>query len=561
MKVPKFGAMVDQIEDFKEMKNDKKKDKKKVKSGSYKYYNNFQYNNTSYNESDSGNDNDSVSDNDNNSPHFGPKITYLKTPTLKKSKTSYIDGFPNTNEYYNNPYKNPISNFNINYKYSNPSSYIYNTTNSNSINSVNNIKKKLINLEKEIRRDKLYINLIFYDENISNENKHLYDAFQLNVVGGLYGLRDVNLFKTLLNRIEEKGLPYILVTSGSAFRKIYTSAFISKSIQSIIIYCYDKEKYKNLFQNYKKLELITNNFGEVANCLKEKRFYSYDIKMSNQIYSNPLISFYEYENCYFVFHKALAFFFQEDYSEPIFNQEYLDEVINFIEKDKEWDSYTKKKLINGLTEFLDSQNFAEDFIKEYTSEAGFVYSFNKLMRRFESGILYLSFFMGPMYYSLVRYAENNKKVVLNKSTTLYRIIKINDELDLNFFNMEKGNIVCFPSFTSTSLEANFTPTSNAKGINKISNEDPITIKMVLEYKHYYINKPIGIILGDLSYFKSEQEVLLFPYTFIRINSIKKTNSKNYTIFCDIINRESILEFGLKKNMKIILSNGKLKNSF
>ena len=58
----------------------------------------------------------------------------------------------------------------------------------------------------------------------------------------------------------------------------------------------------NLYRNYYKVKLITNIFDEVKKFLEAKHFSSYEIDMENQIKTNPLISFYEYENCYFVFH-------------------------------------------------------------------------------------------------------------------------------------------------------------------------------------------------------------------------------------------------------------------
>ena len=73
------------------------------------------------------------------------------------------------------------------------------------------------------------------------------------------------------------------------------------------------------------------------------------------------------------------------------------------------------------------------------------------MRRIENGILQLSFFMGPMFYSLIRYLKINPSKGLTKNTTLYRTIIIN-EIDLNIYYMAIGDIIVFPSFTSTSLK-------------------------------------------------------------------------------------------------------------
>ena len=426
---------------------------------------------------------------------------------------------------------------------------------SNDEYSVANIKKKIYNLQNEIVRDKLYINLIFYDENVSRENKYLYDDLQLNVVGGFYGVRDLNMFNILIKKLEKNNLPFILLTSGSVFQKISVDIKNINFIKNIVIFCLNKKKYSIEFQNEKKVELITNSFLEVKNYLRTKKFDSFEIKMNNQLYCNPLISFYEYEKCYFVFHKLLSFFFKEDFSDPIFNEEYITEVMRYIIKDKGYELKTKNIINDILFKLGKSNDFAKDVLKEYSSENGFVYFFNKIMRRIENGILQLSFFIGPMYYSIIRDIKYNKLSGLNKSVILYRSIVIND-VDLNFYYMSIGNVICFPSFTSTSLKIGFSTTNNALKINKI-NKEKIEIEMILEYKHYSNNISPGVIIGDLSYYKNEKEVLLFPFTFIKVVKMEKINNQYYKIYCEIINRENILEFGLKNNKRIYLKNNNL----
>ena len=157
---------------------------------------------------------------------------------------------------------------------------------------VSEIKNKIYNLQYEIKRNKIYLNLIFYDERLSQENKFLYDYFQLNIVGGFYGVKEYCDFYYLLNQLNEHNLPFVLVTSGNSFQKIVPKNLSLKCIESIVIYCYDKNKYMNLYRNYYKVKLITNIFNEVKKFLEAKHFSSYEIDMENQIKTNPLISFY-----------------------------------------------------------------------------------------------------------------------------------------------------------------------------------------------------------------------------------------------------------------------------
>ena len=181
------------------------------------------------------------------------------------------------------------------------------------------------------------------------------------------------------------------------------------------------------------------------------------------------------------------------------------------------------------------------------------------MRNIESGIARLSFLMGPMYYSMLRFLKNdtNKDYSLIKNKTLHRIISIN-QYDLNIYQMAVNDIICFSSFTSTSLfEDNFVPTPNAKNVNNISEEEEITLEIIMHYTHKNDNSHIGMILNDFAEFQNEGEVLLFPFTFFKVNKLIKVDNKFYKLDCSIINKSCDLEIGLKNGKKVCIENGVL----
>ena len=82
------------------------------------------------------------------------------------------------------------------------------------------------------------------------------------------------------------------------------------------------------------------------------------------------------------------------------------------------------------------------------------------------------------------------------------------------------------------------------------------IKLIFKYKYKSGNISPGIIFADrkdskgdyLSQYPNEQEVLLFPFTFVRIISINSSNS-NKIINMEIINRASYIESTLKNDVK------------
>ena len=72
-----------------------------------------------------------------------------------------------------------------------------------------------------IKRDELRINLIHFDKNMTNgENYGYFNKFKVDVVGGFYAMDDINIFKKFLDKIAEKNIPFLVVSSGSSGKDI-----------------------------------------------------------------------------------------------------------------------------------------------------------------------------------------------------------------------------------------------------------------------------------------------------------------------------------------------------
>ena len=53
----------------------------------------------------------------------------------------------------------------------------------------------------------------------------------------------------------------------------------------------------------------------------------------------------------------------------------------------------------------------------------------------------------------------------------------------------------------------------------------------------------------------EKEILLFPFTFIKVKQLIRVDNNylySYKMECDILNRDHILEFELKKDKKVVI---------
>ena len=223
---------------------------------------------------------------------------------------------------------------------------------------------------------------------------------------------------------------------------------------------------------------------------------------------------------------------------------------------------------NLLDQFKELKKSEEDFtveaIKKYTGESLFCYLLNRVMRNFESGLVQLAYYIGPLLFGLNKYALEHPNKCLNKDTYLYRKLKVSP-LDKYIYNFSVGHIICFPSLTSTSVVSDkFKPTNLGKDINKdpFNNkknnveDNNVEINMIIKYKHHEGNITPALDISDISTSKSEDERLIFPFTFFRINKIEKNphDKDSYIFDMEIINRKKIIEYDLKEGIKYNIEN-------
>ena len=144
--------------------------------------------------------------------------------------------------------------------------------------------------------------------------------------------------------------------------------------------------------------------------------------------------------------------------------------------------------------------------------------------------------MGPFLYGLNKYVKENPTFGFREDMTLYRYIKCT-KLDFYLYKFNLNHIICFPSITSTTIREDkvFYPTKKVQEMNNIvsSKDDIINIKMIFNYKHKYGNISPGIIISDnkgkyseyLALHPEDGEVILFPFTFVRIKKISNEPKK------------------------------------
>ena len=259
-----------------------------------------------------------------------------------------------------------------------------------------------------------------------------------------------------------------------------------------------------------------------------------------------MITYYDYKKALFPIHRVIAHFF--DYYNYGFPPKYFREALKYLRKTI-LETEIKQKIITIMEKLLRSDNFPEECIKYYTGE-NLCYVFNKALRNFDKYYVEMVHFIGPFYYGIFKYALNSEKQ-LKEKTILFRDLTM-DRLDLYSYQFCEKDIICFPSFTSTTLkkELNFTPSNNANKINNDQIEEKSYVKMIIKYDPHGKCIPQGLDISDESKYSEEKEILLFPFTFFRIDKVEINTGKiddKHKIFLTIINKGDILEYGLKEN--------------
>lgn len=416
----------------------------------------------------------------------------------------------------------------------------------------------------------------------NSENYDYYNKFKVDVIGGFYAIDDLDILKNYLEEIKDKYISFIVISSGTSGKDVIPICKKYSFVKEVIIFCANysyNEHYIKEYPGYVKKVLTSINSVyeyiktftkeneitiEQKNFIEKYKFSSEEIKMNKQIQQTPIITSSEYDKCYFLVHRAYAHFFgdiNKKENKPAFSKENFCKVLDCIQKIQIYGNGDIDGLIKqfkSLLEINDNNIFVEKSIKEYTRDSSFCYILNKMMRNFESGLVKFSYYMGPFLFALNKYVKENPNYAMSKDMTLYRNMTC-PKLDFYLFKLNVGHIICFPSLTSTSSEEkHFSPTGMALAVNKVSGET-IDIKMIIKYKYSQKNISPGIIIEDkvghdgctISCFPGEKEVLLFPFTSLKIKSIKPKNEygKNIQIIeMEIINRTSYIEYTLKNNV-------------
>ena len=91
---------------------------------------------------------------------------------------------------------------------------------------------------------------------------------------------------------------------------------------------------------------------------------------------------------------------------------------------------------------------------------------------------------------------------------LYRKFYINKE-DIKLYKNSEGRVICYPAFTSTSIEANaYTP-------YKVNPSDEL-VQLIIEQN----NTKSAVSISEFSKYPDEKEYLFLPFSFFKIKNVE-----------------------------------------
>ena len=382
---------------------------------------------------------------------------------------------------------------------------------------------KLREIKEKLGISKLPLNIIYYDTNLRDkggENSNNCTFFQMNTEGTFYGCHNFDLFQLVCEQIKQRDKKFILLCSGRAAENIFNYCGQIEQIREYYIFCFKKEDYIPLLEKYQKLKGVYNKFDE----LLEKLFQIEKIPMEN-IKSSNLIFFENYNETYIKLHYKIIqkyqlykLFKEENYHEDKFIQMIAIKKPYFLETAEQLFP-DKKEIIDFFKEKTDEKESIIDpffnclenpktYIHNYTIESFYYYYLNRFLRQgdFDSFIK-LSSHISKFVYFLFQHRKKN--IEKHEKSDLYRTMILKKE-DIDLYESSIGRVICYPSFTSTSLNrGEFTPTRG-------SSEDEVVI---LEIKQNDTKNVISI--GDFSEYKGEEEYLFTPFSFFKITGVKR----------------------------------------
>ena len=393
-------------------------------------------------------------------------------------------------------------------------------------------------------------NIIYHDESFLKRYEEVSkdcEIFKNETDGAFILTTDEIIFDGLLKEIKSKSsdmntnYKFDLIVTGSTAEKILkkiNDLEADKYINRICIYSISIKKYIKLMDKYDKIEGIYNRVSQVINFINSNKEVSI-------IYPTiKLLTYKEYIDKNQIIHKLISQYYgnKDGYKSAI---SYLKDYLLWYPKLKVTQGELKKLKIETLIETLQKFQGINDnetnIIELYTKEEDSYYKdFNFWLSSSDPlAIQKTAWFIASVINNLNIFGQKHKKG-LTKSHKLYRGVKSNLS-DLLDYERAKGKLICFPSFTSTTILLEI-----AVNFSKTKNKEQYETIIIIDYIYKKDFIPTAIDVSEISAFPHEKEYLFPPYSFFKVKNTKiDHSSRTAEIELETVGRKKILEEYLK----------------
>lgn len=155
--------------------------------------------------------------------------------------------------------------------------------------------------------------------------------------------------------------------------------------------------------------------------------------------------------------------------------------------------------------FVKCNHNINNYVSNYTLESFYYKYLNKALREGDfDNFKQLSSHISKFIYHLLEFRKQNNQM---DNKILYRYMYLSTE-EFNVYTNSINQVICYPSFTSTSLNDNFLP-------KNMPNKQ--LVKLLINQN----NSKSVVSISKISENPDEKEYLFLPFSFLRYKKLKK----------------------------------------
>ena len=403
------------------------------------------------------------------------------------------------------------------------------------------------------------INIIYHDENIKYGGMEIISdcqKIQKETNCSLILSNDLVNLNLLLNNFKRNNIKskFIIIINGSSadntinfIKKYkYTSLFICG-----IIYTANLNKYLKIKEKHSDfIETICIDNESLIIFIKTK-FSTYK-DYNEQFYINKIMNIMLFNEKYLPLYKEISNFYGDE-TEKSFSSNFS-EIESFV-KSGNYTDEEKNSLLQGFKIFseITKKNYKQIIIK-YLKDYQFSGILNSLLMKQEiSTYKKIGYFAGNLMHSLVQYGKIDHKAI-NSGNTFYKGMTLSLVEVLEYLKNRNSKIT-FPYFLSMTTNKDLAEVISKRRLseNERKKKEQFSVIMKISYLYDDGYEPSVINLEQLAQYPDEEDYILLPFTFLKMEQFNLDSNK-YILDMEfkIIGKKEILEYNIKDSKQLFL---------